>query len=183
MSKDGFNKFIGVVLLLIILTVVKRWFNYSYALVWLGVLFGYYLPFIDHLFYAFILRPNLEVSRKIRNLTTLKTFISVKRMKELVNYVNETKDQREKLIIHTAYFQVAFLFLTFFILTSSGSLFGRGLVYGFSLKLLVEQVLQFVDKKEINKWFTEIPIPMDPYKTKVYLYANGLVLLIFSLML
>lgn len=183
MSKIEFNKFIGVVVLLIVLTLIKRWFSYSYALVWLGVLFGYYLPFIDHLFYAYILRPDSEVSKNIRNMISIRNLISIKRIRGLITYVNETREQREKLIIHTAYFQVVFMILTFYVLSSSGSMFGRGLVYGFSLKLLLGQVLQYLEKKEIGKWFTEMPFSMDQHKTKVYLYANGLVLLIFTLML
>ncbi len=177
MSKEGFNKFIGVVVLLILLTLTKRWFNFSFALVWLGVIAGYYLPFIDHLFYAYILRPNSEVSANIRNL------VSIRKVRQLVSYVNETRDLREKLIIHTAYFQMVFLLLTFFILSSSSSLFGRGLVYGFSLKLFLEQVISYVNTKNIGKWFTEMQVSMDAHKSKVYLSAIGLVLLVFSLML
>ncbi len=177
MSKDGFNKFIGAIVLLIILTLIKKWFSFNYALVWLGVIAGYYLPFIDHLFYAYILRPDSETSKNIRSLASTRKF------KELIRYANDTQDQREKLIIHTAYFQVVFLLLTFFILTSSSSLFGRGLVYGFSLKLLVEQMISFINTKRIDGWFSEMQISMDAHKTKAYLYANGLVLLIFTLML
>lgn len=183
MSKVEFNKFIGLILLLILLTLIKRWFNFSFALVWLGVIAGYYLPFIDYLFYAYILRPDSEVSKNIRSMISIRNLISIKKVKELIIYINETREQREKLIVHTAYFQVVFMLLTFYVLSSSGSLFGRGLVYGFSLKLLVGQVLQFLQTKEISKWFSEMPISMDQHKTKVYLYANGLVLLVFSLML
>jgi hypothetical protein len=177
MSKSEFNKFIGVIILLATLTIFKRWFNFSFALVWLGVIVGFYLPFIDHLFYAYIIRPNLEVSKNIRSL------VSYKKIKQLVSYVHETEDQREKLIVHTAYFQMVFLFLTFYVLSSSSGLFGRGLVFGFSLKLFVEQFLQYVKTKEIDKWFLELPVSMDLHKTKAYLYANGLILLIFILML
>src|SRR4030042_6418148 len=103
MSKVEFNKFIGVVVLLILLTLVKRWFSYSFALVWMGVIAGYYLPFIDHLFYAYVLRPDTEVSRNIRSGITFRSLFSVKKRKELEIYVNETRDQRERLIIQKAY--------------------------------------------------------------------------------
>jgi hypothetical protein len=176
-KREGFNKFIAVIVLLIVLTLVKKWFNFSSALVWLGVLVGYYLPFFDHLFYAYIVRPDLEISRNIRSL------VSIKKIKKLITYVNETKDQRDKLIIHTAYFQMIFSLLTFFILSSSMSLFGRGLVYGFCLKLLTEELYEYFDKKDLSRWFAEMNIKPDTHATRVYLYANGLVLLIFSLML
>jgi hypothetical protein len=176
-SRDGFNKFIGVIVLLIVLTLIKGWYNFSYALIWFGVLVGYYLPFFDHLFYAYVIRTNSEVSRNIRSL------VSIKKIRNLISYVNETKDQRDKLIIHTAYFQVVFSLLTFFILSSSASFFGRGLVYGFCLKLLVEELYDYFGKKDLSRWFTEMNIKLDAHATKVYLYANGLVLLIFSLML
>jgi len=183
MDKEGFNKFIGVVVLLIVLTFLKKWFSYSYVFLWIAVLLGYYLPIIDHLFYAFVLRPNAEVSKNIRILVSPKMFISRKRMRNLVDYINATIDQREKLIIHTAYFQVIFSVLTFYVLSSSGGVIGRGLVYGFSLRLLVEQVVEFLKFGNIGKWFSDMRISLGTHQTKVYLLANGLIFLIFSLML
>lgn len=175
--KDGFNKFIGLIILLIVLTIIKGWFDYYYAFVWVGALIGYYLPFIDHLFYAYFLRPELDISKNIRKL------VSSKKIRNLIIYVEDTSNEREKLIIHTAYFQIVFLLLTFFILTSSGSLFGRGLVYGFSLRLFVEQVLTYFKTGKIDKWFTDMQVSMDAHKTKVFLYANGLVILLLTVML
>lgn len=177
MGKDKFNKFIGLVILLIVLTITKGWFDYYYVFVWTGVLIGYYLPFIDHLFYAYFLRPGSAVSVNIRRL------VSSKKIRELIVYVNDTKNEREKLIIHTAYFQIVFLLLTFFILTSSGSLFGRGLVYGFSLRLFVEQILSYIKTGKIDEWFAEMQVSMDPHKTRAYLYANALVVLLLTIML
>jgi len=177
MSKEGFNKFIGVVVLLIVLTLIKRWFSYPYALVWLGVITGFYLPFVDNLFYAYVVRPEANISKNIRSL------VSIRKIKQLVRYTNEVDGQQERSIIYSAYFQAVFLLLTYYILTSSGSLFGRGLVYGFSLRLLLEQVLQYMNTKELNKWFSEMSIVMDAHKTRVFLYANGLVLLVFTMML
>ena len=177
MSKEDFNKIIGLIILLVFITLIKRWFDYSYAIVWLGAIVGYYLPFIDHLFYAFIVRPDQEVSRNIRSL------FSVRKAKQLVAYVKETQTQRDRLIIHTAYFQAVFMLLTFYILSSSGSLFGRGLVYGFSLRLLIEQLFEFMEFQSIGRWFTGLPIQMDLHRTKVFLYANGFLLFIFSMML
>ena len=177
MSKLSFNKFISLFLLLILLTIIKRWFDYSYAFLWLGAIFGFYLPFVDHLFYAYIVRPDLEVSGNIKALMRPKT------IGRLISFVNETKDQRERLIIHTAYFQVVFLLLTLYVLTSSGNLLGRGLVYGFSFSLFVEELILFRKTGELKSWFSQIPILLDHHETKVYIYANVLVLLIFTLML
>jgi len=177
MRKESFNKFIVVIVLLIILTVLKRWFTYSIAVLWMGVLIGYYLPFFDHIFYAYLLRPHSEESKNIRSL------IKPKKFWELVRYVNATKDQREKLIIHTAYFQIVLIFLTFYILTSSGSLFGRGIVYGFSLALLADEMLIYVKNRNLDSWFRDAPVKMDSQKTEVFLYVNGLAFLIFTIML
>ncbi len=177
MGKEGFNKFIAVFILLIVLTLLKGWFSYSYALVWFGLLMGFYLPIIDHIIYAFILRPELEVSKNIRSM------ISVKRAKELVSYIKQTQEERQKLIIHTAYFQIVFLLLTFFILTSSSSLFGRGLVYGLSLALFIEELFYFREKGNLDRWFSEMKITLDANRTKLYLYAVGFVVLILTIIL
>lgn len=183
MGREGFNKFIGLIFLLIVFTLLKRWFDYSYVLVWLGVIIGFYFPFLDHLFYAYIVRPDEEISKNIRSMITFKTFFSLRRIRALVDYIHVTANQRRRLILHTAYFQVLLLLLTFLILSSNSNLFGRGLVFGFSAKLLLEEVLEFIKSGKIDTWFSQIPLSLDSYRQKIYLYVNGLALLIFSLML
>ena len=114
---------------------------------------------------------------------TVKTIFSPQKIKALVAYVHQTKFQEARLIVHTVYFQLLFLLLTLLILTSNSNLFGRGLVYGFSLKLFVEQLVEFVQSGKIDRWFSQIPIKLDEHRERVYLYANGLVLFVFTLML
>ncbi len=182
-QKDGFNRFIGVVVLLVILTLAKSWFNYSFAFVWLGVLTGYYFPFLDYVFYAYIIRPDAEVSRNIRSKISAGNLVSLRKNKELISFIEAQASKFEKFTIHTAYFQVVFVIVTFFILSSSTSFFGRGMVYGIFLALFAEQTLAFLRTKNINRWFADTPFLLDYHQTKVYLYANAFVLLIFTIML
>ena len=60
--------------------------------------------------------------------------------------------QKKDLIFHTTFFQIIFLVLTFWMITSSGSFFGRGLVLAFSLHLLVDQAIYLIETKDKVRW-------------------------------
>ena len=157
-------------------TVVKKWYDFPYILVWLGAFLGFYLPNLDYLIYAYVLRPENENSLQIKSLVKSKGLLRI-------SSVAGDLKTFEKLIFHTLYFQIIFLLLTFFVLSSSSHLFGRGLVYAASLKLFLEQVWEFKKNGNITFWFREMSINPDVNQTRAYLYSIGLILLIFVLML
>ena len=62
----------------------------------------------------------------------------------------DTRSERKNLIFHTLLFQIVFIILTIFVLTSSASLFGRGLVLAFYLHLAIDM---YVDWKEVGSCY------------------------------
>ena len=86
----------------------------------------------------------------------------------------DTKKERRDLIFHTVEFQVIFTILTFWVVTSSGSLFARGLVLGYFLSLTIFNLKKFIDKELILS---------DKDKTRTYFIFQVLALFIFSLLL
>ncbi|HLE48938.1 MAG TPA: hypothetical protein VI819_02830 [Patescibacteria group bacterium] len=175
MERRKLNQLLVLIIIFGLATVLKRWYNLNYVLVWLGALLGFYLPNIDYILYAFVIRPQNSLSLEIKSLIKNKKFLKI-------GDVAKDLTQFEKLIFHTAYFQVIFLVLTFFVVSSSGSLFGKGLVYAASLKLLLEQIWEFRKNKNLSYWFSEMNLELSSDQTKAYLLSVGFALLLFILM-
>ncbi len=156
---------------------VKRWFSLSFYPLWLGGILGTILPDIDHLLYIYFTKPDEPESKKAREL------IKQKKLKAALMLLLEGRRERRDLIFHTAFFQLIFLILTFLVITSSGSIFGRGLVLGFGLHLLVDQLLDILEKGDLSGWFTGLNFQLNKDKTTLYWAGNAIALLIFSFLL
>lgn len=129
----------------ILVHLVKGWFSFSFYPLWLGGILGTFLPDIDHLLYVYVIKPDEPDSLKVKELINKGKFAST------IKVLFEGRTAMGELIFHTAFFQLIFLVLTFLIVTSSGSIFGRGLVLGFALHLLVDQLVDFLDIGSLEK--------------------------------
>jgi len=177
MKKELFLQFSFLLPLLILVTVVKSWFSLTYWPFWLGGLMGVLLPYLDHLFYVYLLRPNELSSQRVRYMITNKNY------KQALKYLEETKYERIELIIHSVYFQIVFTVLTFWVLTSSASLLGRGIVLAFYLHLLVDQYKDFQNVGSVDRWFKNFQDTFDQKGKIYYLIAATLLLLVFAFFL
>lgn len=135
----------------LLITLFRRWFSLSYWPFWLGGLVGIFLPGIDHIIYVYLLNPFDLTSQRVSLL------IKEKKIKQAVMLLYDTRHERVKLIFHTAFFQVIFLVLTFLVASSSGSLFGKGMVLAASLHLLVDQIDDYFTKGSLLFWFRANP--------------------------
>ncbi|HTK03483.1 MAG TPA: hypothetical protein VL401_01815 [Alphaproteobacteria bacterium] len=81
----------------------------------------------------------------------------------------------EELIFHTIFFQIIFLVLTFWILTSSGSLFGKGLVLSFALHLSVDQLAGLQEEKNLGN--------LNINQSKTYWMVTTIIVLVFGFLL
>jgi len=166
MKKDIITHATFLLSFFLVITLIKHWFRLNYLYFWLGGFVGTFLPVFDHVFYVYILRPYEQASIDIRNL------LSQRQFKRALSLIYFTKRERIKLILHTAYFQIIFLVLSFLVITSSGSLFGRGLVLAFSLHLFIDEAIDYMEKKDIGNWFRDLAVTMDNDKVRIYLLAN-----------
>lgn len=167
MKKDFFIHLIFFVLLFLLLTLIDRGFNWGYLVFWIGGVIGTILPDLDHLIYVYFLSPtdltSQRVSRSLGNKEIVKS----------LSLLYITRYERTKLIFHTIFFQLIFLVLTFFVISSSGSFLGRGIVIGFSLHLLVDQLMDLRQTGSLETWFRNVSFlvnfQMDRRKYWVYL--------------
>ncbi len=140
----------------------------------LGGLIGIVLPDIDHLIYAYFIHPQDLSSQRIDYLVKNKDF------KRSVELLYETRSERRGLIFHSIFFQIIFFIVLFWILSSSGSLLGRGLALSFALHLSVDQLIDLTELKSLENWFTNLPFKLDIKQSKNYLMASSAVLLLMG---
>lgn len=162
MKKYIINNFIFLISYFLLITLFKKYFSFSFWPFWVGGMVGLFLGNVDHLLHIFVFKPYELTSQRIVSLTREKRF------KEVLRLLYDTKDERVNLIFHTINFQVIFLALTFWVMSSSGNLFGRGLVLAFLLNLVI-----YLSRK----LFKGVIILIDINKSR--LYFAGLVLALF----
>ena len=177
MKKEIFIHFAFFVSLFIFVSIARGYFSFSSWQFWLGGLIGTILPDIDHLLYVFFLRPQELTYQRVGYLVGKKDIWGG------LELLAETRSERTKLIFHTATFQLIFLVLTFFVLTSSGSLMGRGLVLAFFLHLTIDQAVDLAATGSLSNWFKNFPIELSLGKQKTYWWGLIILLLIFSFLL
>lgn len=142
-----------------------------------GGLIGTLLPDIDHLIYVYVLKPQDLTSMRVDYMVKKREFWSTLELLSL------TRDERKTLIFHTAHFQVIFWVLAFLVLSSSASVFGRGLVLAFALHLIVDQLLDLLQLEHLHNWFAKINLTLEKEKYVLYWIANIGILLLLGLVL
>lgn len=135
----------------------------SLFFLWLGALIGTFLLDVDHILLGLDLKNKTWWAEKFR-------FIwNKKRYKEAIFYLLETHLEHRTLTFHSALFQPILLFLAFFVLTSTGSLTGLGLVMSMNLHLLKDEWQCFLEEGRIDWLFWQIKREVDKRGQKIYL--------------
>jgi hypothetical protein len=158
----------------IIVSVFKGMLNINYLPFWFGAIIGAFLPDIDYLLQVYVLNPEKQTSKDVNSL------ISQGKTSESIKLISKTNDS-ENLLLHTANFQMGFIIMAFWVLTSSTNLLGRGLVLAFLLHLVVDQVSALFESKDYNFWFKGFFMNLKGYEKKLYFALNALVLLVLGL--
>ena len=103
-------------------------------------------------------------------------------VKRIITLLYETRSERRGLIFHTAFFQIIFLVLTFWIMTSSGSIFGKGIVLAFSLHILIDQIVDLTEMKTFDNWLRFSPWYLDLPKAKIYWLVMLILTILFGVL-
>jgi len=166
MKKEIVTHFLFLIAFFSLITAFKKWFDIYYVVFWIGGVVGLALPYFDHLVYVYFLRPQNEISLRIKNL------ISHGERKAAFEQMLDLQKAGAGLIFHTAHFQLIFLVFAFFVITSSGSVFGRGIVLSFALHLLIDQVSELSEKGNIDSWFSKFAVEADADWRRRYVILN-----------
>lgn len=174
MKKELMLQFPFFISLFVLVSVFKGWFSFSYWPFWLGGVVGLFFPYLDHFLYTFLLKPYELTSQRVKFL------FNSKKYKEAFKLLVDTKFERVDLVIHSVYFQIIFAVLTFWVLTSSGSLLGRGIVLAFYLHLLIDQYKDYQNQGSVDRWFKNFQDFFDQKGKIYYLIVASLLLLVFA---
>jgi len=154
-----------------------RWkWNLELIGLWLGALVGTMILDLDQVFYALLIYPDPKARQLWRE----------KKIKPLLEYLAETYFQRTKLTFHNVLFQVGFLVFSFWVLTSTGGLFGKGLVMAANLHLLKDEfhLLLKGREKQLRRWlFWPVKQEISFEGQKIFVGVMGLVFLGLNLLL
>ncbi len=161
----------------IFISIIKRYFNFFGLWFWIGGIFGTFLPDIDHLIYIFFVKPQELTSRRVS------FYFANRELTKSLAVLYDTRGERTGLIFHTVLFQLIFLPFTFWIMSSSGSLFGRGLTLAFALHLSVDQIVDLVELGSFDNWLKTSPIKLDFAKSKIYWIVTFLLVLSFGFLM
>lgn len=156
---------------------IKHYFVLADWGFWLGGIVGSLLPDIDHIIYFYFVSPTDLTSRRFDFYAHKKAF------GRMVELLYETRTERKGLIFHTIFFQLIFLLLTFWMLSSSGSLFGRGMVLAFALHLSIDQLIDLTEIENLDNWIKYLPLKLSDDQERLYWFGSSLLLLIFGVFL
>ena len=134
MRREIFIRLSFLISVLILVSIVKHWLALTCWPLWLGGALGLFLPDLDHLVYIFFLGPQELTSQRVVYLIRNKNF------RGAVSLLFDTRAERGDLVLHSNFAFVVILIFTFWMLTSSGSLLGVGLVLGMVVHLLVDRI-------------------------------------------
>lgn len=177
MKKELVTHFTFVIAFFIFISIVRGWFDLIYLPFWVGGIIGTILPDVDHLIYVYFLRPNEAISQRVASL------ISSREALKSLELLAQTRAERKHLTFHTFHFNLIFLLLSFLVITSSGSLLGRGIVLAFSLHLLIDQIVDYMETGDIVNWLKQVNLEFTKEQKQWYLIGNGIVLLILGFLL
>lgn len=160
---------------LLALSVLRFKIDLALVFLWLGGLLGTFLLDIDHLLYWFVTHPEKEDSREAKALWQQK---GLHGYRELYQLAQKTHYAHDRLIFHSAVFQVILLVLALYVISSGGSVFGSGLIMSVNLHLLKDEWQDYASRGEgaVNNWlFWQIRgIPVQKY-LKLYLVVITLI--------
>lgn len=154
-----------------------NYLNYIYLLTGLGL--GSYILDIDHLIFWLFLQPNLEESR-LAQLAWKKGD-----WRSLIKLLKITEHQHLSLIFHHYFFQVVLTIFSFFVFTSTSSIFIKAMLLAINFHLLIDEILSYKSNpKLLQQWlFARESKQFALASLKYYLYFFEIICVLLTLIL
>jgi len=133
----------------------------------IGIPLGMILLDGDYFFFSYITDPNHHFSQMVKSMVTERNW------KGLLAYFLESRYEPEKLVLHSALFQVILIGVSLFALMSSIGLFQGCLVVGLMSRMIFDQYQQWRVSKDLRSWFWNLNIPITPSTIQFYLLLVG----------
>jgi len=143
----------------------------------LGILFGTFLLDFDHFLIAWNQENKAWWAERFRYLWQKREY------KKAIFHLAESHLEHRHLIFHSVICQPLLLFLAFFVLTSTSSLFGKGLVMSLNLHLLKDEWHTVLTRKSLGWIFWPVKRPLQTKTHQLYLFTVTAVFLLLTLLL
>lgn len=102
--------------------------------------------------------------------------------KILYSYYNELRTEPKQLITRSALFMIVYVFLALFVVTSSGSYIGTGMIFGIGLTLLSELfALRNTSDTFHHKFLFQLKRQLAPLEIQRLVQAFGVVMLVLTI--
>lgn len=135
MRRNLFIHFAFFVSVFTLFSIIRGWLSLSYWAFWVGGVLGTLIPELDQFLYVYFINPQELSSQRVMLLIRNRDFLGALRL------LFETKGERHDLVFHSTTFLVVSAILFVWILTSSGSILGFGLILGLLLDLLLDRLI------------------------------------------
>lgn len=136
---------------------------------------GFGLTYIDRLIYVYWLQPEDQLSQLVRDL------IKQRRWKLALKEIHQRRNEQVKLTTRSALFILAWIPLTLFAVTSTGSLFAEGLVMGLGLHVLYDLWRdQQLNPAALNKklfWQVKREVSLEEQKKFLYFFTGAFIIM------
>ena len=128
-----------------------------------GAILGGYFIKLDQLFYVYFTQPEAPLSLEIKSL------LKQKRNKEAWNLFRQRVGE-QRLAFRSALFQVVWVVLAFFTLTSTNIIFGKTVVMAVGLHLLLDEWEAVLSGRDISWIFWQIKREITSKEQKGFLW-------------
>jgi hypothetical protein len=139
------------------------------GIIWLilGGVLGWLLEWLDRLVYIYWSHPGAQLSQYVRY------HFGKREFKAGWQLLRRRQAELAELTFRSALFQLVWVVLAVFALTSTVSSFGKGLVMGLGLHILTDEWRDYLrDRETLKRWlFWQIKRDISEREMKVYLYV------------
>lgn len=152
------------------------WYLNKVVSFFLGALLAAHFIKIDQLIYVFFTKPEDELSLQVKGL------IKQKKYGDAWDVLDLKIDLQSQLASRSLLFQLAWVGLAVFALTSTAGFFSKALIIGIGLKLLLEEWQDIWQGNNINWLFWQVKRQVSLDEQKKYLYIVSVIFVLLSLL-
>lgn len=161
----------------VLISIFRNLLSLEYWPFWAGGIAGNFLADTDHLIYIFFLGPQELTSQRVSFLLKRREILRV------LSLLSETRKERTSLVFHTFLFQIIFFVFAFFIISSTTSIFVQGIVLALLLHLVVDQLSDYLDMKDLSNWGKILSSDLSETQSIVYIAVSFLLTCIMGFLI
>ena len=152
--------------------------TWAYMYFVIGIFLGFGIFFLDRIFHVFFTDPAHEFSQIVKTEWKQRKYI------QALQLLLTGRELQEKLITRSSLFLIAYLATALFMLTSSGSFVGMGMVLGIGLHFCIDFTRYQKDSEKFHRHFLwQLKRRLSDQELRMLVASSWGVLLLLTLMM